>query len=352
MWMAGMGQNAFGASSKLVKDPSHPLAPDVPHLPGKAKRVIYLHMAGAPSQHELFDYKPELEKLDGKECPKEFLEGKQFAFIQGIPKMLGPQFPFKQHGESGAWISDRLPHLAVDFAVEALRAYRTNCLQEGFEETNLALQAGGVSGHKQLAPLKRDNITVHFLEGGIEALQKMVCPPDQRFEIVVAAGVLCRVLGDHCRREMIEAFSRVADSAFVSMPTQDEFKSIQSEFNELRRERSQLLAQINDRHNNLDHESAQLRLVAIKDILKDAHGEGEIYYSAKRVRGFGEKIPDLKDHKIPYFLATPAQAQEVMDYGAYSSTSVTHGAFGGHSRWMICLGSQSFSVDSMENNSA
>ncbi len=242
--------------------------------------------------------------------------------------------------------------LGVDFAVEALRAYRTNCLQEGFEETNLALQAGGVSGHKQLAPLKRDNITVHFLEGGIEALQKMVCPPDQRFEIVVAAGVLCRVLGDHCRREMIEAFSRVADSAFVSMPTQDEFKSIQSEFNELRRERSQLLAQINDRHNNLDHESAQLRLVAIKDILKDAHGEGEIYYSAKRVRGFGEKIPDLKDHKIPYFLATPAQAQEVMDYGAYSSTSVTHGAFGGHSRWMICLGSQSFSVDSMENNSA
>jgi len=113
MWMAGMGQNAFGASTKLIKDPSHPLAPDIPQLPGKAKRVIYLHMAGAPSQHELFDYKPELEKLDGKECPKEFLEGKQFAFIQGIPKMLGPQFPFKQHGESGAWISDRLPHLAT-----------------------------------------------------------------------------------------------------------------------------------------------------------------------------------------------------------------------------------------------
>ncbi|QTN32121.1 DUF1501 domain-containing protein [Akkermansiaceae bacterium] len=113
MWMAGMGGNAFGASAKLVKDPARPLAPAVPQLPGKAKRVIYLHMAGAPSQHELFDYKPELQKLDGKECPKEFLEGKQFAFIQGIPKMLGPQFPFKQHGESGAWISDRLPHLAT-----------------------------------------------------------------------------------------------------------------------------------------------------------------------------------------------------------------------------------------------
>jgi len=113
MWLAGMGERAFGVSEKLVKDPAAPLAPDMPQLPGKAKRVIFLHMAGAPSQHELFDYKPELQKLDGKECPKEFLEGKQFAFIQGIPKMLGPQFEFKQHGESGAWISDRLPHLAT-----------------------------------------------------------------------------------------------------------------------------------------------------------------------------------------------------------------------------------------------
>jgi len=113
MWLASMGQQAFGASGKLAKDPANLLLPAPPQLPGKAKRVIYLHMAGAPSQHELFDYKPELKKLNGKECPKEFLEGKQFAFIQGTPKMLGPQFEFQQHGESGAWISDRLPHLAT-----------------------------------------------------------------------------------------------------------------------------------------------------------------------------------------------------------------------------------------------
>ena len=113
IWLAGMGQSAFGSATKLAKDPTQPLAPAMPLLPGKAKRVIYLHMAGAPSQHELFDYKPELKKLDGKDCPKEFLEGKQFAFIQGVPKMLGPQFEFKQHGQSGAWISDRLPQLAT-----------------------------------------------------------------------------------------------------------------------------------------------------------------------------------------------------------------------------------------------
>ncbi len=98
------------SASVLKKDPASPLLPDLPHFAPKAKRVIYLHMAGAPSQLELFDHKPELAKLDGQDCPKEFLEGKQFAFIQGVPKMLGSQFPFHQAGRSGQWISDRLPH--------------------------------------------------------------------------------------------------------------------------------------------------------------------------------------------------------------------------------------------------
>ncbi|MEO5917708.1 MAG: DUF1501 domain-containing protein [Luteolibacter sp.] len=112
MWLASAANRAWGSSGVLQKDPANPLAPATPQFIGKAKRVIYLHMAGAPSQHELFDYKPDLLKLNGKECPKEFLEGKQFAFIQGVPKMLGPQFEFKQYGQSGAWLSDRLPHFS------------------------------------------------------------------------------------------------------------------------------------------------------------------------------------------------------------------------------------------------
>lgn len=80
--------------------------------PQRVKRVIYLHMIGAPSQLELFDYKPELARLDGEDCPQSFLEGKRFAFIRGVPKMLGPQYDFAQHGDSGAWISDRLPELS------------------------------------------------------------------------------------------------------------------------------------------------------------------------------------------------------------------------------------------------
>ncbi len=106
------GQGLGATSSQPVHAPGNPLSPLKPHFPAKAKRVIFLHMIGAPSQLELFDHKPELQKLDGKDCPQEFLEGKRFAFIQGTPKMLASQYPFRQYGQSGAWLSDRLPHIA------------------------------------------------------------------------------------------------------------------------------------------------------------------------------------------------------------------------------------------------
>ena len=82
------------------------------HFSAKAKNVIFLHMAGAPSQLELFDYKPALAKMNDKECPDSFMEGKRFAFISGKPKMLGPKAQFAQHGQSGAWVSDNLPHFS------------------------------------------------------------------------------------------------------------------------------------------------------------------------------------------------------------------------------------------------
>ena len=82
------------------------------HPVGTAKRVIFLHMVGAPSQLDLFDYKPDLVKYDGQECPAELLENARFAFIRGVPKLLGPQFAFKQRGDCGAWVSDRFPNFA------------------------------------------------------------------------------------------------------------------------------------------------------------------------------------------------------------------------------------------------
>src|SRR6186713_1028982 len=107
------GRNSSQHASNILFDPANPLAARPPMFPGKAKSVIYIHMAGAPSQLELFSYKPELSKLDGQDCPPSLLEGKKFAFIRGVPKMLGPQAVFRQHGQSGIWLSDNLPHLST-----------------------------------------------------------------------------------------------------------------------------------------------------------------------------------------------------------------------------------------------
>src|SRR6204780_6556 len=99
------------AALDFSRDARSPLAALPPQFPAKVQRVIYLHMAGAPSQLELFEYKPELKRFDGQDCPASFLAGKRFAFISGVPKLLGSQYPFHQIGQSVQWISDRLPHL-------------------------------------------------------------------------------------------------------------------------------------------------------------------------------------------------------------------------------------------------
>lgn len=103
------------------------LLPRPPHREPSVKRVIYLYMAGAPSQLELFDYKPRLRELNGQETPESLLEGKRFAFIQGTPKLLGPQASFQRYGESGSWVSNRLPYFsqAID-EVTFLKAMYTD----------------------------------------------------------------------------------------------------------------------------------------------------------------------------------------------------------------------------------
>jgi uncharacterized protein (DUF1501 family) len=91
---------------------ANPLAPKQPHFPAKAKRVIFLFMAGAPSHLELFDYKPELAKWNGKLPPPDLLKGYRAAFINPNSTLLGPKFKFAKHGQCGAELSELLPHLA------------------------------------------------------------------------------------------------------------------------------------------------------------------------------------------------------------------------------------------------
>jgi hypothetical protein len=90
----------------------NPLAAKEPPRKAKAKHVIYLHMSGAPPQHELFDYKPKLVELNTQPCPDEFLKNQRFPFIKGHPKLLGTPYKFQQYGQSGAWVSELLPHFA------------------------------------------------------------------------------------------------------------------------------------------------------------------------------------------------------------------------------------------------
>jgi hypothetical protein len=95
-----------------ASQPASPLAQKKPHQSARAKRVIYLFMGGAPSHLELFDHKPELAKWDGQLPPADLLKGYRAAFINPNSKLLGPKFKFDRHGQSGAEISELLPHTA------------------------------------------------------------------------------------------------------------------------------------------------------------------------------------------------------------------------------------------------
>jgi hypothetical protein len=101
-----------GGSAAAAPESVDPLAPKPPHFPPRAKRVIYLFMAGAPSHLDLFDYKPQLAKFNGTLPPPELLQGYRAAFINPNSTLLGPKFKFAKYGRSGAELSELLPRLA------------------------------------------------------------------------------------------------------------------------------------------------------------------------------------------------------------------------------------------------
>jgi hypothetical protein len=109
----GLGRVALAS---LLSDGRIFAAARKPHFPARIKSVIYLFMAGGPSQLELFDYKPALQKHDGQTAPESLLKGKRFAFMDTFskepPKLLGSRREFRRHGKSGLYISDLLPSIA------------------------------------------------------------------------------------------------------------------------------------------------------------------------------------------------------------------------------------------------
>lgn len=112
----GLGLGGIALSSLLARDSAaadrrtNPLAAAQPHFPGKAKAVIYLFMAGGPSQLELFDEKPKLRELHDQVVPESFTKGKRFAFIKPDAKLVGSVRKFDRVGECGMTLSELLPH--------------------------------------------------------------------------------------------------------------------------------------------------------------------------------------------------------------------------------------------------
>src|SRR6516165_10663176 len=118
----GVGKIALGSLLARAAETVH-----APHYAAKAKRVIHLFMAGAPSQLDLFDFKPTLAKLEGKPLPPSVIRGQRYAFIRPDAAVLGPRFKFAKHGRSGAELSEMLPHLArVVDDVCLIRSVRTD----------------------------------------------------------------------------------------------------------------------------------------------------------------------------------------------------------------------------------
>ncbi len=107
----GLGSIALG--SLMKSEAASRAAPMGPHFHGKAKRVIFLCMAGGPSHLETFDFKPKLKEMDGKPMPVSFTKGQPIAQLQGKRlRCLGPQFEFHRHGKSGQEIAEIIPHIA------------------------------------------------------------------------------------------------------------------------------------------------------------------------------------------------------------------------------------------------
>ena len=108
--LGGIALGEMLANDASPATSADPLAPRAPHFSPRAKHVIYIHLAGSPSQLELLDYKPKLAEFHGTPCPDEYLKGEKFAFIKGHPTLLAPQHKFSRAGRAGLWTSDLLPH--------------------------------------------------------------------------------------------------------------------------------------------------------------------------------------------------------------------------------------------------
>src|SRR5262245_34707009 len=148
---AGIGIGAMALSTlageharaDVAVNAMQPLAERRPHFTPRANRVIYLHLTGSPPNLDIYDYKPELVKHDGQDCPGTFLAGRTFAFTSGVPKLMGTPRKFAQYGQSGTWLSDAVPNFhAPDIVDEICFIHSMNTDQFNHAPAELLIYTG------------------------------------------------------------------------------------------------------------------------------------------------------------------------------------------------------------------
>jgi hypothetical protein len=148
---AGVGLGALALASMagdetradVSIDDRQPLVERRPHFAPRARRVIYLHLTGSPPNLDLYDYKPELVRRDGQDCPQIFLDGRTFAFTSGTPKLMGTPRKFAQYGQSGTWLSDAVPNFhAPDIVDEMCFIHSMNTDQFNHAPAELLIYTG------------------------------------------------------------------------------------------------------------------------------------------------------------------------------------------------------------------
>ena len=139
----GMGLGSLALADLLRANEQHSLGGTLPsmHLPARAKRVIYLFQSGGPSQMDLFDHKPMLKKMHGKELPDEIRKGQRLTAMSGnqasLP-LVGSPFKFTRHGQGGTWMSDLLPHTSrIADEICVVKSLYTEAINHGPAVTHL-----------------------------------------------------------------------------------------------------------------------------------------------------------------------------------------------------------------------
>src|SRR5262245_37570961 len=134
--VGAMGLGTLLAEDRLLAAPIEQGGTRRPHFAPRAKSVIYLFMAGGPSQLELFDYKPKMQELHNKPIPDSFIAGKRFAFMSSFtkekPKVLATSRKFRRHGKHGTWVSECFPHIgSIADEISIVRSVVTKVFNQG-----------------------------------------------------------------------------------------------------------------------------------------------------------------------------------------------------------------------------